>query len=659
MPSTLELPPLAGGAGRRVGDLPALLPPTLRGPIALGAIEAEHRQATAAFVKFTGTDRLVETPRGGRGGARARSRTSCRPETADLGITWLESDIDRDGGKLYLVAGAPASAGDDEDRMLRALRADRRRRRRAARSRVGVNRGPVLAGPIGSPSRTTYAVMGDTVNLAARLAARAAKGEILATGDVLQRAPHEVRDDEPPVPDEGEGEAGDRPRGRCGDRRDGRGDAPASAARRPGAGARRCSRRRSTPCACVRAAPSRSSASRAPASRGSWRSSTASAVGFQILRARCEPYSSSTPFGPFRAMLRPLIGVLPDESRESAGAKLTAFAQTVMPDLAQWLPLLALPFDAEVADTAEVDEIDPVFRRDRLHDVLDQFLARMLLMPTVLLVEDVHWLDDASQLVLAKLAQPGPRPWLVVATRRPSGLPLAAAGGARARARAARAADEARALALAAAGDVALSEDQLAAVTERAAGNPLFIRELAVAPADDERLPETVESLLTIRIDTLERERPPAAPARLGDRADLRPRPARRDPAGRGDRSRAVGAARRLRRLGRARRCCASGTIWSGPPPTTVSRIARRREIHARVGDAIERRAAGRAGAADVLSLHFLEAGRYDKAWAYAVAAGDDARSKYANVDAATFYERALAAAGHFEPPSRGRRAGV
>ena len=51
-----------------------------------------------------------------------------------------------------------------------------------------MNRGPVLAGPIGSPTRTTYAVMGDTVNLAARLAARAATGEILATGDVLQRA---------------------------------------------------------------------------------------------------------------------------------------------------------------------------------------------------------------------------------------------------------------------------------------------------------------------------------------------------------------------------------------------------------------------------------------------------------------------------------------
>ena len=79
---------------------------------------------------------------------------------------------------------------------------------------------------------------------------------------------------------------------------------------------------------------------------------------------------------------------------------------------------------------------------------------------------------------------------------------------------------------------------------------------------------------------------------------------------------------------------------------------ARRREIHARVGDAIERRSGGGPAPADVLSLHFLEAGRFDEAWAYAVEAGDDARAKHANIDAATFYERALAASGHFDPES-------
>ena len=39
--------------------------------------------------------------------------------------------------------------------------------------RAGVNRGHVFTGDIGNPHRRTYAVMGDAVNLAARLTARA------------------------------------------------------------------------------------------------------------------------------------------------------------------------------------------------------------------------------------------------------------------------------------------------------------------------------------------------------------------------------------------------------------------------------------------------------------------------------------------------------
>ena len=62
-------------------------------------------------------------------------------------------------------------------------------------------------------------------------------------------------------------------------------------------------------------------------------------------------------------------------------------------------------------------------------------------------------------------------------------------------------------LALAAAGDVALTEQVLAAVGERAGGNPLFVRELVAAAKNDgsvDALPQTVETLMTARIDTLE-----------------------------------------------------------------------------------------------------------------------------------------------------------
>ncbi|HEY2934991.1 MAG TPA: tetratricopeptide repeat protein, partial [Gaiellaceae bacterium] len=79
----------------------------------------------------------------------------------------------------------------------------------------------------------------------------------------------------------------------------------------------------------------------------------------------------------------------------------------------------------------------------------------------------------------------------------------------------------------------------------------------------------------------------------------------------------------------------------------------RRREIHGRVGDALERRGGDAIDeAAGLLSLHFLEAERYEKAWKYAVLAGRRAQAMYANVVAAELYDRALAAAEHLSDVS-------
>ena len=103
------------------------------------------------------------------------------------GVTFLGIDIDHDGGKVILVAGAPSTSGDDELHMLVALRQILDRERRP-QLRVGVNRGPVFVGDIGPAYRRTFTVMGDTVNLAARLMAKAVPGQILATPEVLVRS---------------------------------------------------------------------------------------------------------------------------------------------------------------------------------------------------------------------------------------------------------------------------------------------------------------------------------------------------------------------------------------------------------------------------------------------------------------------------------------
>ena len=66
----------------------------------------------------------------------------------------------------------------------------------------------------------------------------------------------------------------------------------------------------------------------------------------------------------------------------------------------------------------------------------------------------------------------------------------------------------------------------------------------------------------------------------------------------------------------------------------------------------LERRAgAGAVELAPQLSLHFLQAEDYEKAWRYSVAVGELAQRRSANVVAAELYERALAAADHLELP--------
>jgi tetratricopeptide (TPR) repeat protein len=70
----------------------------------------------------------------------------------------------------------------------------------------------------------------------------------------------------------------------------------------------------------------------------------------------------------------------------------------------------------------------------------------------------------------------------------------------------------------------------------------------------------------------------------------------------------------------------------------------RRREVHRRVGEALEQRATS-VDNAELLSVHFSYAGDHERSWRYSVTAGDRAREKYANVEAATLYGRALESA--------------
>ncbi len=164
------------------------VPRALRDHLAGGAVEAEHRVASIGFVRFSGVDSLM-AERGPDVVADALHEVVCAvQEAVDAeGVTFLASDVDADGGKVIIVAGVPTWQEDDEGRLLRAARriADTRPR---LPLQIGLNHGHVFSGEIGTARRSTFTVMGDTVNVAARLAAAAPPSRIYATSSILERS---------------------------------------------------------------------------------------------------------------------------------------------------------------------------------------------------------------------------------------------------------------------------------------------------------------------------------------------------------------------------------------------------------------------------------------------------------------------------------------
>lgn len=88
--------------------------------------------------------------------------------------------VDDKGTVLIALFGAPPYAHeDDAERALRcALDLQALAETQALRLAIGVTTGRVFAGPVGSETRREYTVMGDTVNLAARLMAVAGPGQV-------------------------------------------------------------------------------------------------------------------------------------------------------------------------------------------------------------------------------------------------------------------------------------------------------------------------------------------------------------------------------------------------------------------------------------------------------------------------------------------------
>lgn len=655
------------------------------------AVREERKVVTALFADVVGSTALGER---------------LEPEDVKLvigdAIARIVGEIEALGGHVKDLAGdgvlaffgAPTTREDDAERaLLAALRIVAEMddyAREVHRGwgvegfgvRVGAATGAVVLGEVGAGARVEYAAFGDTVNVAARLQSAAERGVVLVD-DATHRAAEALF----AWGDPGELEL----KGKSNPVRAWPLGAVRSGARpqrgMPGVETRLVGRSREL-------AVGREALDALRAGRGgvlvvagdpgigksrllTELRARAERDGIRWLEGRCVSYGESLPYWPFRDLLRgEWIGAGADEAelrvRIGLRRRLEQLFGGGADELYPYLgTLLDLALEADAAARTAV--LSPEALQWRTFEVVGQLFARLAEeAPLVVSIEDVHWADSTSVLLLEQLlALAEDAAVLLVLSLRPErdhpawGLreqaarefphllheldlgPLGDADGE---------------LLSALVGEGTLPAALERRVLEAAEGNPFFLEELVRSLADagalvqtgdgwrydhevEIEVPQTVEKVILARIDRLSPQSHDVltAASALGRRFALPLLEGVLEDGSSGD------ALHELQRLGLIQQ----SRRWPQPEfrfrhaliQETAYRTllgANRSRLHRRAAEWLEERYAGRdEEVLGLLAHHWLEAKNEDKAIDYLSRAGDKARQEYA-LDEAVDHYRAL-----------------
>jgi len=387
------------------------------------------------------------------------------------------------------------------------------------------------------------------------------------------------------------------------------------------------------------------------------------------LRYFCSPHYSQSPLHPFVAQLEASAGF---ESDSDAGARLDRLEALLGPtsrnaprDVALLAELLEVPADGRFPALAASPQQKREMILTALLDRLDSLAAKG---PVLIVFEDVHWIDPTSQELLDRLvARAAERAVLLVVTMRPelhpawigepqvTTLPLSRLGR-----------RDSAGLLAGVAGDKTLPDAVVEQVLAQADGVPLFIEELATTLIESGLLRETAQGYV------LDRPLPPlAVPTTL--QASLMARLDRLGPVkevaqigaviGREFSHELLAAVSNLSAMDLEAgldRLTASGLVSRrGAPPIATYAFkhalvqdaayatllrTRRRALHASIAELlVERFAAMAESLPELVAHHYSEAGFAAEAIGYWRKAGQRASVRSANREAVSSFERAIA----------------
>lgn len=373
-------------------------------------IEGERRQITVAFADLSGFTALSETM-----DAEDIAQVINEFFSRMVAVVFkYGGSVDKFlGDALMVLFGAPVAHHDDPERAVRAgleMQAEMARFNQEKAlghplaMSIGINTGPAVALNVGSEERMEYTVIGDTVNLAARLEGVSGPGEIIISqftyekiadiADVEKRPSVRVKGKRRPVINyrvKGIHEHHRLPEmsrlAVVGRERELHAieDALAAAARG------------------LRLLGIVGSAGVGKTRLGLFAEQEARNKGFTVVSARCTPYETNTPYLVFSQALGALCQLKKDASEEEKKLLLGIRLKNLGLVLGETLPYLGALFGIAFA---EVDQLPPEELKRRIFTAVGQLLARTTAgQPVLFRIEDLQWADPTSQELLNHLVK--------------------------------------------------------------------------------------------------------------------------------------------------------------------------------------------------------------------------------------------------------------
>ncbi|MFC1996127.1 tetratricopeptide repeat protein [Chloroflexota bacterium] len=149
--------------------------------------------------------------------------------------------------------------------------------------------------------------------------------------------------------------------------------------------------------------------------------------GVNLLIGTCLSYGKTMTYHPWAEVLRELFGITDMDTNQDTNARLVAVQRGMEAiDEASWTPVIGTVLGLEIPDNDLTRDLDPKLRRQRVLDLTVKLLqSKALSQPLMLVIEDAHWADPASMDMINYVARNIPGyPILFMLPHRPDiGLP--------------------------------------------------------------------------------------------------------------------------------------------------------------------------------------------------------------------------------------------